>query len=204
MLKIHTFPLGAYQTNCYIVHDDAVKSCVIIDPGYEAQTILQTLEHLGLTADAVLLTHGHFDHVGAVEQIITATGCALWMSRSDWSQVPTPATYRFFPLANCDFCDVRFCEEGQQIQAGGLTFTIMETPGHTTGSVCYLCENHMFSGDTLFQGSCGRTDLPGGDWGTIVESLKRLAALESNYTVHPGHGMNTTLAFERVYNPYMR
>ena len=204
MLKIHTFPLGAYQTNCYIIHDDASKTCAIIDPGYEADVILQTLEHLGLTCDAVLLTHGHFDHVGAVEKIVRETGCTLWMSQSDWSQVPTPATYHYFPLANCDFCDVQFCEEGQQINAGGLTLTVLETPGHTTGSVCFLCEDHMFSGDTLFQGSCGRTDLPGGDWDTIVESLKRLASLEVNYTVHPGHGMNTRLAFERVYNPYMR
>ena len=204
MLKIHTFPLGAYQTNCYIVHDDAAKSCAIIDPGYEPQTILQTLEHLGLTADAVLLTHGHFDHVGAVEKIVTETGCQLWMSQSDWSQVPTPATYHYFPLANCDFCNVQFCKEGQQIKAGGLTFTVMETPGHTTGSVCYLCENHMFSGDTLFQGSCGRTDLPGGDWATITKSLKRLAGLEGNFWVYPGHGPSTTLRDEKKYNPYMR
>ena len=204
MLKIHTLPLGAYQTNCYIVHDDAARSYAIIDPGYEARVILETVDHLGLTVDAVLLTHGHFDHVGAVEQIVTATGCKLWMSQSDWSQVPTPATYHYFPLANCDFCEVQFCEEGEQIYAGGLTFTAMATPGHTTGSMCFLCGDHMFSGDTLFQGSCGRTDLPGGDWDTIQDSLKRLARLETNYVVHPGHGMNTSLSFEKIYNPYMR
>ena len=204
MLKIHNLPLGAYQTNCYIVHGETSKSCAIIDPGYEAGVILETVAHLGLTVDAVLLTHGHFDHVGAVEQIVTATGCKLWMSQSDWSQVPTPATNHYFPLANCDFCEVQFCEEGEQIWAGGLTFTAMETPGHTTGSVCYLCGNCIFSGDTLFQGSCGRTDLPGGSWDTIQNSLKRLASLEENYTVYPGHGMKTSLAFERIYNPYIR
>ena len=204
MLKIHTFPLGAYQTNCYIVHDDACRSCAVIDPGYEPGVILDTLSHLGLTLDAILLTHGHFDHVGAVEKLVEATGCKLWMSQSDWSQIPTPATYHYFPLANCDFCEVRFCEEGEQIYAGGLTFTAMATPGHTTGSMCFLCEGHLFSGDTLVQGSCGRTDLPGGDWDTIQASLKRLAALEENYVVHPGHGMNTNLAFEKIYNPYMR
>ena len=204
MLKIHTFPLGDYMTNCYIVHEENSKTCAVIDPGYEAKTILSVLDKLGLTLDAILLTHGHFDHVGAVEALVEATGCKLWMSESDWSQFPSPIISHYFPLANCDFCEVQFCEDDEIIYAGGLTFTAMHTPGHTTGSMCFICENHMFSGDTLFQGSCGRTDLPGGDWDTIHDSLQRLAELEGNYIVHPGHGMNTSLALERIYNPYMR
>ena len=201
-MKIHTLPLGAYQTNTYIVEKGG--RCVIIDPGYEAETILAFLSTRGLTTDAVLLTHGHFDHVGAVEKIMSETGCALWMSQRDWAQKPNFLTARLYPLANCDFTEVQFCENGEQITAAGLTFTVLETPGHTWGSVCYLCGDAMFSGDTLFAGSCGRTDLPGGDWDTIAESLKRLAALESNYTVYPGHGNSTTLAYEKQYNPYMR
>ena len=201
-MKIHTLPLGAYQTSTYIVEKGG--RCAIIDPGYEAETILAFLSTRGLTADAVLLTHGHFDHVGAVEKIVKETGCALWMSQRDWSQKPNFLTARLYPLANCDFTEVQFCEDGEGIAAAGLTFTAIETPGHTWGSVCYLCGDAMFSGDTLFAGSCGRTDLPGGDWDTIAESLKRLAALESNYTVYPGHGDSTTLSAERQYNPYMR
>ena len=203
MLKIYTLPLGDYQTNTYIIHDDASASCAIIDPGYKAGTILAQVKKLGLTVDAVLLTHGHFDHVGAVEEIVEATGCKLWMSQRDWSQVPSPMTDYFYPIANCDFTEVQFCEEGEIISAGGLNFRVLETPGHTWGSVCYLCENSLFSGDTLFARGCGRTDLPGGDWDTIQQSLKRLASLEENYTVYPGHGSSTTLAFEKRYNPYM-
>lgn len=203
MLKIDVLPLGDYQTNCYIVREENSQSCAVIDPGFEPERVLQFLQEKGLQVDAVLLTHGHFDHVGAVEKIVAATGCALWMSQSDWSQENTPQNLFFYPLANCDFTQVSFCEEGEQIKAGGTVFTVLETPGHTWGSVCYLCEDAIFSGDTLFAGSCGRTDLPGGDWNTIRQSLERLAALEGNDTVYPGHGESTTLELERRTNPYM-
>ena len=204
MLKVHTLPLGAYQTNTYIVHDSEARSCAVIDPGYEAGTILKTVSGLGLTVDAILLTHGHFDHVGAVEELVEKTGCKLWISESDWSQFPNPVTAYFYPIANCDFCEVQFCEDGESIRAGGLTFQVIATPGHTHGSVCYLCESAMFSGDTLFAGSCGRTDLPGGSGKFLRLSLERLSELEENYRVYPGHGESTTLAEEKRYNPYMR
>ena len=204
MLKIHTLPLGSYQTNCYIVYDSEANSCALIDPGYDAPAILAKVDGLGLTVDAVLLTHGHFDHVGAVEEIVEKTGCKLWMKESDWSQRISPMTAYFYPLANCDFTEVQLCEDGEVIHAGGLRFTVMTTPGHTWGSVCYRCGDALFSGDTLFAGSCGRTDLPGGDWDTIQESLQRLAQLEDGITVYPGHGESTTIAQEKRYNPYMR
>ena len=204
MIKIHALPLGSYQANCYIVHEEHSKTCAVIDPGYTPERVLAQAEKLGLQVDAVLLTHGHFDHVGGVEAIVKATGCALWMREADYTQFKTPENDFFYPIHDCDFTEVQLCEEGEQIHAGGLTFTVMETPGHTWGSVCYLCENALFSGDTLFAGSCGRTDLPGGDGQTIVLSLERLAELEGDYTVYPGHGGATTLARERAHNPYMR
>lgn len=201
-MKIHTLPLGDYQTNTYIVENEG--HCAIIDPGYEAKTILAFLEKHSLIVDAIFLTHGHFDHVGAVEKIVEETGCKLWMSERDWSQKISPLTNYFYPIANCDFTEVQFCEEGEEISAAGLTFKTLETPGHTRGSVCYLCGDALFSGDTLFAGSCGRTDLPGGDWNTILKSLKRLSQLSGDYTVFPGHGNSTTLSQEKLYNPYMR
>ncbi len=203
MLHIETLPLGDYQTNTYIVWEEGASTCAIIDAGYEAQTILRRVQALGLRVDAILLTHGHFDHVGAVEQIVTQTGCALWMSQSDWSLFPNPVNNYFFPLANCDFTEVQFIADGEIIHAGGTAFTAIHTPGHTAGSMCFVCENALFSGDTLFARSCGRTDLPTGDANALRGSLERLSKIEDDLRVYPGHGVSTDLRTEKKYNPYM-
>ena len=204
MMQIHPLPLGAYQTNTYIVFDSESSSCAIIDPGYEAQTILNKVASLGLTVDAILLTHGHFDHVGAVLEIQKATSCAIWMNQGDYSPARHPMRGMMYPLADTTAAEINLCEEGEQIRAGGLNFTTLETPDHTWGSVCYLCGDALFSGDTLFAGSCGRTDLPGGDWATIQESLRRLMRMPGELKVFPGHGEATTLEHERQYNPYVK
>ena len=204
MPQIHRLALGAYQTNTYIVHSSGSRGCVIIDPGYEPRTILRKVADLGLTVEAILLTHGHFDHVGAVEQIAEETCCALWMHERDWSLFPSPVTAFFYPIANCDFTEVRLCGHGESISAAGLTFLVHATPGHTAGSVCYACGDALFSGDTLFAGSCGRTDLPGGNARLLRDSLRYLAGLEADFTVFPGHGESTALAWEKRYNPCMR
>ena len=196
MLNMKQMALGAYQTNCYLVWGEESPSCVVIDPGYEPDTVLYEAKKLGKEIEAILLTHGHFDHVGAVREIAAETDCKVYLCEQDLTMPPQMTAgplYYTNTYAESDF-----------VEAAGLTFTVLHTPGHTPGSVCLCCENVMFSGDTLFWGSCGRTDLPGGNWTTIRISLKRLADLPGDYDVYPGHGDATTLSFERKMNPYLR
>jgi len=204
MPNVEIMALGAYQTNCYLVWKESSGSCAVIDPGYFPEQVLSRVKELGKKVDAVLLTHGHFDHVGAVRGIAEATRCRVWMHERDYSQFKNPTNLYFYPLANCDTPEIHFCEEGEAIPAGGLTFQVMETPGHTWGSVCYRCEDALFTGDTLFEGSCGRTDLPGGSSRDLGESLERLRDLEEDFRVYPGHGSATTLSREKQFNPYLR
>lgn len=203
MSTIFTLTLGDYQTNTYIVSGNN-STCVLIDPGFEPQTILAKVAELGWTVEAILLTHVHFDHVGAVEKIVAATGCDLWLHKADWDLPASPTTRYLYPLSGSTFTDILFLNEGTKIQAAGLCFLVLSTPGHTPGSVCFLCENYLFSGDTLFALSCGRTDLPGGDHYAMRLSLRRLAVLDRPVTIYPGHGEVTTLRLERLNNPYLR
>ena len=196
MLKVHALALGAYQTNCYIIHEEASTTCCVIDPGYDANRILDKLDSLNLTLEAVLLTHGHFDHVGAVKELAAETLCDVYLCAEDLSMPPMMTAGALYYT--------KTYAEGSHLQLAGLDISVLHTPGHTPGSVCLLVENTIFSGDTLFEGSCGRTDLPGGDWATIQKSLRRLAALEGNFWIFPGHGGSTTLRDEKRYNPYLR
>ena len=196
MLNIRTLPLGAYQTNTYLVWDEASSACVVIDPGYQPETILSEVKKLGKEISAIFLTHGHFDHVGAVRELVANVECPVYLNECDLSM---PSQMTAGPLYYTNTYG-----EGDFVEAAGLSFKVLHTPGHTPGSVCLMCENAIFSGDTLFWGSCGRTDLPGGSWVTIRKSLLRLAELSGDYDVYPGHGDATTLSFERKMNPYMQ
>ncbi len=193
-MQVYTLSLGAYQTNTYIVANDG--HCVIIDPGYEPETIACFLEKNSLTANAIFLTHGHFDHVGAVQALVETLSCPVYIHEAELSM---PQMMTAGPLYH-----THTYGEGDRISAAGLSFRVLHTPGHTPGSVCLIVEDACFSGDTLFANSCGRTDLPGGDWATLRRSLTRLAQLENDLTVYPGHGESTTLAAEKRYNPYMQ
>ena len=192
-MNIHILPLGMLQTNCYILTEG--DCCLVIDPGDEPQKVLSFLEAQGLTLEAILLTHGHFDHVGAVKTLAAETDCRVFLNEKD---LALPGAMTAGPLYHTDFYS-----DGDHLTLAGLDFEVLHTPGHTPGSVCLRFGQHLFSGDTLFEGSCGRTDFPGSNPSDMVRSLGRLAQLDESLKVYPGHGGSTTIGEEKRYNPYL-
>ena len=198
-MLIKTLVVGQIETNCYVVTDEATLDCVVIDPGDESNTIMNYLEENKLKCRAVFLTHAHFDHVSAANAVLEETGAPLYICEKELPVVKSGASGRFrLPE------DVRYYKDGDEIEISGLKFKVLETPGHTPGGVSLVCGDALFSGDTLFRGSCGRTDFPGGDYRAMLRSLGRLGKLEGNYQVYPGHEQPTNLDFERRFNPYMQ
>ena len=196
MLNIHTLTLGDYGTNCYIVHDSASETCCVIDPGYTPEKVLSEVNALGLTVEAILLTHGHFDHVGGVKEIAAETGCDVYLCADELTMPPQMTAGPLYYTKTYG--------EGDTLHLAGLTISVIRTPGHTPGSVCLIAGDVIFSGDTLFQGSCGRTDFPGGSWTEMCASLRRLYELRGDYTVLSGHTGSTTLERERKTNMFMQ
>ena len=196
MLQQKILTLGAYQTNCYVIWAEGSDTCAVIDPGYEPDTILTQVGRLGKKVEAILLTHGHFDHVGGVKTIAETTGCKVFLCTDDL------AMPQQFTAGGLLYTDAY--KDGDVLHVAGLSIQVLHTPGHTMGSVCLLCEDTLFAGDTLFRESCGRTDLPGGNWADILKSLRRLKTLPDATKVFSGHGPSTTIGDEKMWNPYMR
>ena len=199
-MEIKCLSLGYNQTNCYLVWEAGSKTCAVIDPGDRGDFILQQVDALGLSVDAVFLTHGHFDHVGGLETILEKTDSDFWIGEGDY----TMETGWLFPLERSNLPTPQFFRHGQTLQAGGLTFKVFTTPGHSKGSVCLLCEDVLFAGDTLFSGSIGRTDFPGSDWNEMERSLRFLTEMPEDVTVYAGHGGKTTIGHEKQTNPFLR
>ena len=203
-MKLAQLPVGMLATNCYLVADDAGR-CAVIDPGSHTEKILKKAEEEGFTIEAILLTHGHFDHVMAAPGIQKATGAKLYIHKNDEPDLaPEVAGHRGYLREPYVMPRVDgHLEDGGTVQVGDLTFRVLHTPGHTLGSCVLLCEDLMFSGDTLFAGTCGRCDLAGGSLEQMFASLKKLAQLEGDYKVLPGHMEASTLETERQTNPYV-
>jgi hydroxyacylglutathione hydrolase len=209
MIDVRMFTVGPVQENCFIVRRKGADHAMIVDPGDEADRLLNAVEGLGIaTVDAILLTHTHFDHVGAVAPVARATGAPVYCPELEtrvlaniMDFVPWPG---FGPFESYD-AD-HSVAGGETLELAGMTIDVIFTPGHSPGHVTYAIrdEDALFSGDVLFQGSVGRVDLPGGDWPTLLRSIESLVdAYPPETTVYPGHMGITTLARERATNPFL-
>ena len=199
-MKIISMQVGPIMTNCYILIDEESKKTAVIDPGEDADRILAALREEDSQVEYILLTHGHYDHTTAVPELHAALPQArIYIHQAD----ANGAGSKLFPLAS-QVEDLLLYDEGDTLALGGLTIQVLHTPGHSPGSVTLQVEDVLFSGDTLFAASCGRTDLPGGSYAQMMASLKRLGELEGDYKVLPGHNAPSTLDREREYNSFVR
>jgi glyoxylase-like metal-dependent hydrolase (beta-lactamase superfamily II) len=200
------FTVGAFQENCYLVRADGADKALLIDPGDEAPKLQSALDELGVTPEAILLTHTHIDHIGAVAAIATATGAPVYCPRNELAVLANPG--RFFPpdWGTVEPWDAEQpLDGGEHLQLAGLDIEVVPTPGHSPGHVTYVIGGALFSGDVLFQGSIGRTDLPGADHATLMASIAGLLErFDDDTTVHPGHMGLTTLGRERATNPFLQ
>jgi len=207
-LDIGMFTVGMVQENCFLVRPQGGDRAVMVDPGEEAPRLLRAIEDAGVTLDAILLTHTHFDHVGAVAPVARATGAPVYCPQLEvpvlqdiMAFVPWPG---FGPYESWD--PEHTVAGGETLELAGLTLDVVFTPGHSPGHVTYAAhdEGVLFSGDVLFQGSVGRIDLPGGDGPTLMRSIAGLLErFDDETVVHPGHMGITTLGRERATNPFL-
>lgn len=199
-MEVKVLQVGPIGTNCYILEDEKARAAAIIDPGDEAGRILQVIEGDGVDVKYILLTHGHYDHTTAVPQLHKALPQAeIYIHRAD----ANGAGSQLFPLAG-QIPGLKFYDEGDTLALGDMTIQVLHTPGHSKGSVTLKVGDVLFCGDTLFAGSCGRTDLAGGSYAEIMASLKKLGQLPGDYHVCPGHDVTSTLERERRSNPFLR
>ncbi len=202
-MKLDSLAVGLIGTNCYLLYDEtAGNAAAIVDPGGSADQILAKIKQDNLDVKMILLTHGHFDHVLGVQDILAAhPDLPVYITEADYPEARDGGQFGY---SMGEVASVRFYDEGDTVELGNLKIDVLRTPGHTPGSVTLRVEDVLLTGDTLFCGSCGRTDFPGGSFGDMQRSLKRLADLPGDYRVYPGHESSTTLDYERKYNPFMQ
>jgi hydroxyacylglutathione hydrolase len=205
-VDVRMFTVGAFQENCYLVRPDGAEKALLIDPGDEAERLQAEMSELGVEPEAILLTHTHIDHIGAVAPIARATGVPVYCPRAELTILAQPD--RFFPPAwgSVEAWDAdQPLDGGERLQLAGLDIDVVSTPGHSPGHVTYVIDGALFSGDVLFQNSIGRTDLPGADHATLMASIAGLLErFDDDTTVHPGHMGLTTLGRERATNPFLQ
>ncbi len=207
-MDLQEMTLGQVQTNCYLIGNEKTKEAVVIDPADEGAYIAKRLRSLGYELKAILLTHGHFDHITGAEELRSLTGAEIYAYEGEKELLADPKL-------NCSsiaghtvsLIPDKFFKDKDQLELAGFTFEVLFTPGHTSGSVCFYLKSEgiLFSGDTLFQESVGRSDLPTGNGRRLVKSVnERLLPLGEDILVYPGHGEDTTIGYEKRYNYYLK
>ena len=198
--------VGPFASNCYIIGSESNKEGVIIDPGADAEEILNNVKDLGLDTKFIVLTHGHIDHIGALKEVKDATGAEAAIHTDDAKSLNDHSLGRVFGLSYPPPpAPDRLLKGGDSIDIGDLHLLVLHTPGHSPGGICLLGEGAVFSGDTLFNYGIGRTDLPGGSYSQLMNSIHtKLMILPDNTIVYPGHGPDTTIGTERGGNPFLR
>lgn len=203
MIKIKRFAVGYLQTNCYVVTCEEQQEAAVIDPGGGYAEIKDYLSAQGKAVPTVLLTHGHFDHILDAKKF-QQNGAKVFIHEKDAGLLQSGGLARQMGVRMTPFSADGFFSDGSEIKVGEMTFKIMHTPGHSRGSCCFVLEDNIFSGDTLFEESYGRTDFQGGSMRDMEASLAKLFSMEGDYRIYPGHMGETTLSRERQYNPILR
>ncbi len=205
-MEIEILEVSPFLVNCYLVWSKEDKLGVIIDPGDEDQLILERIGTIDFQPKAILLTHGHADHIAAVEPLKKKLDIPLYIGKGDENMLESPSANVSMMVGlqiTCPPAD-HILEDGNVISFGSLKFSIFSTPGHSPGGICYFIENSLFCGDTLFNGSIGRTDLPGGDYRQLIDSIeKNILSLPDDIICYPGHGPKTTVGYEKKHNPFL-
>lgn len=196
---IKAIAIGAYESNTYLVMDENTKDGFIVDNGGEANKVIEAINKMGMNPKAILLTHGHFDHVSGVDDLRDLLKIPVYIHKNDWDMIENRVEI-FGEMRKPEY----FIDESSKIAIENKIINVIETPGHTPGGVCFLVDGHLITGDTLFKGTVGRSDFKGGDGAVLISSVKnKLAVLDDEIKVYPGHGPSSTIGFEKMTNPYM-
>ncbi|MCL2707318.1 MAG: MBL fold metallo-hydrolase [Dehalococcoidia bacterium] len=202
---LETLPLGDYQANCYLYASSETKKGFIIDPGGEAEEILNRIKEIGLSIEAIVLTHGHPDHTDALLQVKDGIDVPVWAHEHAVAALNDRRLHAMLGFCIRGIMPDRLLHDGDVLGGHEDKLTVLHTPGHTPGCICLLGDSVVFTGDTLFYGSIGRTDMPGGNPYIIMDSVHtKLMTLPSETIVYPGHGPSSTIGNERVINPFLR